>query len=129
MSEFDWVAARSACTLEKEFERLSAAVQRDLERHNALNPGIAQCQTFATCADGGFFVDRPGVHRVVFEIERERIRIGKWAYMGNHTPLMVLRVELDDDGKCVMIDENENKWKPWQVRRRALEETFFGKPK
>ena len=29
-------------------------------------------------------------------------------------------------GKCVLIDEDQKEWKPWQVRRRALEETLFG---
>ncbi len=46
--------------------------------------------------------------------------------MGEHTPLMALAVRLDDDGKCVLIDEQQNAWKLRQVRRKALEETLFG---
>ena len=49
----------------------------------------------------------------------------RWAYKGAHTPLMVLKVGLDDDGNCVLFDEEQNALMPWQVRRRALEETFF----
>ena len=109
MSEFDWVAARSACTLEKEFERLSNDVQRDLERHNALNPGIAKCQTFGTWEDGGFYVERTGVPRVVFVKEREHIRIGKWEHMGEHTPLMALKVRMGEDGKCITIESRLTK--------------------
>ena len=127
MSEFDWVAARSACTLDKEFARLSSAVQDDLERHDALNPGLAQCQRFKPCGEDKFYVERPGVHRIIFEKERGRIRIGRWAHAGEHTPLMALRVRLDDDGECILVDEDQKTWKPWQVRRKALEETFFGK--
>ena len=126
MSAIDWVKARSECTLEKEFDRLATAVQRDLERHNALNPGISQCQRFDACEDNSFYVERPQVHRVVFTRERERIHIVRWAHMGDPTPLMVLRVRLGDDGKCVLIDEDHKEWKPWQVRRKALEETLFG---
>ena len=126
MSEFDWVAARSNCTLEKEFFRLSDAVRCDLERHCALNPGISQCQRFHACEGGTFYVERPGVHRVVFEQERGKIRIDRWANTGEHTPLMALTVRLSDDGECVLVDEKQKAWKPWQVRRRALEETFFG---
>ena len=126
MSAFDWVAARSACTLDKEFERPSDDVQRDLKRHNSLNPGLAQCQTFDVCEDGGFYVERTGIHRIVFTKERERIRIDKWEHMGEYTPLMALKVRMGDDGKCVLIDEDGNVLKSWQVRRKALEETLFG---
>ena len=61
-----------------------------------------------------------------FEKDHSRIRIGRWSHMGDHTPLMVLTVRLNDDGKCVLIDEDQNAWKLWQVRRKALEETLFG---
>ena len=53
------------------------------------------------------------------------IHIVRWAYRGAKIPLMVLTVRLDDDGNCVLIDEEQNALMPWQVRRRALEETFF----
>ncbi len=126
MSDFDWVEARSECTVDKEFDRLADAVQRDLERHNAINPGMAQCQRFNSCPDGAFYVERPQVHRVVFSKERGRIHIVRWAYTGNPTPLMALRVRFGEDGKCVLTDEDGKEWKPWQVRRKALEETLFG---
>lgn len=126
MTEFDWVQARSDCTLEKEFARMAEAVQSDLARHNRLNPGLSQCQSFCTCGDDKFYVERSGVHRVIFEMERGRIRIGRWTLKGEHTPLMALQVRLDDDGHCILIDEDQKAWKSWQVRRMALEETFFG---
>ena len=126
MTEFDWVAARSECTLEKEFDRLCAAVQRDLDRHKKLNPGLCQCQSFDTCGDDKFYVERAGAHRVIFEIERGRIRIGRWDRSSEHTPLMALQVRLDDEGQCVLIDADGTAWRPWQVRRKALEDTLFG---
>ncbi len=59
MSDFDWVEARSNCTVNAVvFEQLSKDVQGDLERHNVLNPGMAQCQWFDACADGRFYVER-----------------------------------------------------------------------
>ena len=72
-----------------------------------------------------FFVESKQTHRVVFEREDAEIHIVRWAYKGAPTPLMVLKVGLDDDGNCVLIDEEQNALMPWQVRRRALEETFF----
>ena len=123
---FDWVKARSECTLEKEFDRLAKAVQRDLERHNALNPGIAQCQTFHICCGDRFYIQRKGEHRVIFEMERGRIRIGRWARKGEHTPITDVTVRLDEEGQCILIGEDGRLWRPWQIRRLALEETFFG---
>ena len=125
MSGFDWVQARSDCTLEKEFDRLFEAVKGDLERHGSINPGLSQCQKSERCRDGSFYVERPGVHRVVFTKDRERIQIVRWSYMGDPTPLLSLTVEMDDDGECVLIDEGGTALKPWQVRRKALEDTLF----
>ena len=34
-------------------------------------------------------------------------------HLRDPTPLMVLRVRLGDDGKCVLIDEDQKEWKPW----------------
>ena len=36
--------------------------------------------------DHRFYVERSGVHRVVFEQERGRIRIGRWAHSGVDLP-------------------------------------------
>ena len=128
MSEFDWVRARSDCTLDTVFERLAEAVREDLEKHAALNPGLAQCQKFEACGDEKFFVERTRVHRVVFEKTQRCIQIGKWLVDGKHVPLMKLTVRLNDEGHCVLVDKERGELQPWQVRRKALEETFFGAP-
>ena len=125
-SAFDWVEARANCTIAVVFEQLAKDAQGDLERHKALNPGPTQSLRFDTCNEDIFYVERYRNHRVVFTKERERICIIRWAYSGDPTPLMVLRVHMGDDGKCRLIDEDQNEWKPWQVRRKALEETLFG---
>ena len=126
MSEFDWVEARSNCTVKEVFKQLAEAVQNDLAAYRRLHPGPAQSCEFEECSPASFYVGRSQSHRVVFERDDMTIRIGRWAYMGKHTPLMALSVRLDDDGQCVLIDEHQNAWKPWQVRRKALEETLFG---
>lgn len=126
MSQFDWVKARSNCTVSAVFEQLGKDVQSDLKRHSVLNPGPAQSLRFDTCSDDTFYVERDRHHRVVFSKERESIGIVRWGYLGEAEPLMVLKVRLGDDGKCVLVDKDQNEWQPWQVRRKALEETFFG---
>ena len=125
MTEFDWVKARSDCTVRAVFKRLAEDVRSDLDRFALLHPGPAQSHEFGECGKDRFFVEHKKVHRVVFEREDSEIRIDRWAYIGDHTPLMVLTVRLDDDGECAMVDEEQNALKPWQVRRKALEDTFF----
>ena len=41
-------------------------------------------------------------------------------------PTLKLSVHLDDDGNCALTDKGGAIPKPWQVRRKALEETLFG---
>lgn len=126
MSKFDWVQARSDCTVEKVFEMLAEDVQRDLARHNDLNPGLAQSQKFERCGEDKFFVEKSDVHRIIFEKTTKHIRVGKWERHGQHEPMLNLAVRLGEDGKCILIDDEHQTLKPWQVRRIALEETLFG---
>ena len=101
-------------------------MKSDLMCFKRLHPGPAQSREFGECDKDRFFVGHKQAHRVVFEQVNSEIRIGRWEHSGEHTPLMVLTVRLDDDGECVLIDEDQKVWKPWQVRRIALEETLFG---
>ena len=125
MNQFDWVKARSECTVDKVFEQLVNAVQQDLKNFSALHPGPAQCRRFVSCGEERFFIEKTGVHRVVFEKSKSNIQIDLWSAAGKHTHLMRLSVHLDDDGNCALTDEKQRVWSPWQVRRRALEDTFF----
>ena len=126
MSDFDWVRARSDCTVENVFEQLARAVQDDFQIYCARHPGPAQAREFGPCGKDRFYVGHRQVHRVVFERADSEIRIGRWAYMGEHTPLMILKARLAENGNCVLIDEDQKVWKLWQIRRKALEETLFG---
>ena len=128
MSGFDWVQARANCTIETVFQQLAKDVQGDLERFARLRPGLAESREYGECDKDRFFVRQKTHHTIVFErnIREGEIRIGRWAYLGEHTSLMVLNVRLGDDGQCILVDQYGNALKPWQVRRKALEETLFG---
>ena len=126
MSEFDWVEARSNCTVIEVFKQLTEAVEEDLASYGRRHPGMAQACEFKKCGADRFYVGRLQSHRVVFERTDSQIVIVRWAYMGAAEPLMALTVQLNDKGKCVLIDEQQIAWKPWQVRRKALEKTLFG---
>ncbi len=123
---FDWVEARSKCTLEATFEQLKVDVQKDFDRLAELKPGLSQSCTIGTCSQKIFYVERDKGHRVVFEVGEEAIVIERWDYRGDSVAWSVeLSVRLDDGGNCVLVDQDEKAWWPWQVRRRALEDTLF----
>ncbi len=126
MNEIDWVEACSNCTVSKVFKQLSADVQEDLKRYEALNPNLAQCLQYDAEREDMFFVKRDGNHLVEFQLKNEKIHIDRWDRNGIHTHLLELDVQLDNDGECILVDNDENAWKPWQVRRKALEKTLFG---
>jgi len=72
-----------------------------------------------------FMSNGTGQHRVVFEQNGDTITIGRWWRNGDHDPLMVLTVGLDDDGECVLSDADNKQWRLWQVRMKALDTTLF----
>ena len=125
--DFDWVEARSNCTTETVFAQLMQDVQNDLDKFSTLHPGPAQSRKFSVCGNKGdrFYVERTEWHRVIFEVVKSEIRTSKWLHMGDCVSMTAYTVRLGDNGKCRLIDENGKSWKPWQVRKKALEETLF----
>ena len=121
----DWVKARSDCTVRAVFKKLAEDVKGDIARFANLHPGPAQSREFGDCGKDRFLSSLSKPIGLCSRREDAEIHIVRWAYKGAQTPLMVLKVGLDDDGNCVLIDEEQNALMPWQVRRRALEETFF----
>lgn len=63
---------------------------------------------------------------VTFALAGDRIKIERTSYRGKVERLMTISVALDRDAKCTLIDEDRASWRPWQIRRMALEETLFG---
>ena len=116
------------CTVDNVFDQLAKAVQSDFQIYCTRHPGPAQCRRFGPCGDDRFFVEKTGNHRIVFEKAGAVIKVGRWAATGEHAPLLTLSVRLDDDGDCVLADKDGRVLALWQVRRQALEETFFGAP-
>ena len=107
MSKFDWVKARSDCTVPAIFRKLAEDAKNDVDRFAHLHPGLAQSNEFGECGKDRFDVGRKQPHRVVVGQKESEIHIVRWAYTGDSTPLMELTVSLDDNGKCVLIDENQ----------------------
>ncbi len=125
-NDFDWVSARTKCTVHAMFARLYQGVCEDLKIFSANNPGLAQRIESRECVKNErFYVERIKVHRVVFEIENETIKIEFWPIKGDSHLIMLLTVGLDDNGECILTDKDGNSWQFWQVRMKALEKTLF----
>ena len=80
--DFDWVKARSNCTVHEVFKQLIQDVQGDLDAFSKLHPGPAQSRSFGKCADDRFYVECKQYHRVVFERNDATIKIDRWGKLG-----------------------------------------------
>ena len=125
MSEINWVKARSDCTPEKVFQELAQAVKEDLSKHEQCNPRLASGLEFGSCEGGKFFVKRVGSHLILFEQTDSGIQVSMVPQKGEEKCLLNLSIAMNDAGGCVLSADGDE-LEPWQVRRRALEETFFG---
>ena len=121
--ELDWVRVRSGCSLALVFDALREQVQKDVEiRNELMGRHQPRCsvqswnQDFAVLyGDGG------GTRSVVFFLGKNSIQIKG----GSMTLLFEATLTLNDAGECkLMVDGKELEL--WQVRKRALENLFFG---
>ena len=125
-SDFDWVKARSECTVDNAFACLRKMVKKDLGIHQTLNPGPSQGLRYDECDADRFFVEKHQAHRVIFERKEDQISISRWSYDSKETPLLKLSVGMNEEGNCVLTDKEKGVLLPWQARKIALERTFFG---
>jgi hypothetical protein len=124
MQNFDWVAARSACSIGSVFEQMQADIAADvqaanLQRETGANYGY---KVFNEHALTSVYLEGNRVHgkRVFFKQGEAGISIE------NEKGLMFqATLILTDSGQCrFLVDGTEKEF--WQVRRMALEDLFFG---
>jgi len=125
-TSFNWVAARSQCSLKRVFETLAEIVDSDVKAANEL-PG-RKAQFHVNGGDKKLVVSRDKsvetatpVSTVVFELFPAEISVRH----GRDTKLFSARPRLNDDGEC-MLEVDGQALRLWQVSRKALEDLFFG---
>lgn len=125
---FDWVKARSSCSLRAVFEVLSQVIASDVESANGLDrPGVSFALT--NPAEDKVMVARTRVsggvaESVLFELRANEI-VATLPHRGK--TLFYAKPVLDVTGECLLQIEGDHELKhPWQVSRRALDELFFG---
>jgi hypothetical protein len=124
MSRFDWVTARSSCSLPKVFKELRLQVEEDVKTRNALRPDNSPYE-FSVAENGpGFMVilEAKDIHRsVTFSLAEHAISVRD--NKGNQ--MFEVTLTFNDEGEC-RLNVSKDQRNLWQVRRMALEELLFG---
>ena len=122
-SKFDWVTARSLCSLPNVFKELRLQVEEDVKTRNALRPNNSPYE-FLVAANGDEFtvlLEAKDVHRsVIFSLGDRAILVRD--YKGKE--MFEVTLTFDDQGDCRLTVEEKDR-DLWQVRRMALEGLLF----
>ena len=126
---FNWVKARSECSLERVFLVLSEVVASDVKARQGLHDGAEYDHTrrdhkiivSRTRDFGGGIKEAEGV---VFERIKGSITVAAVDPKGNEVPLFAATPSLAPDGDC-KLEVNGDSLELWQVSRKALEPLFF----
>jgi hypothetical protein len=124
LSKFDWVTARSSCSLPKVFKELRLQVEEDVKTRNALRPDNSPYE-FSVAENGSEFtvlLEAKDVHRsVTFSLADHAISVRD----DKGDQMFDVTLAFSDEGECRLNVSKEAR-NMWQVRRMDLEELLFG---
>jgi hypothetical protein len=124
ISKFDWVTARSSCSLPKVFKELMLQVEEDVKTRNALRPDNSPYE-FSVAENGGDFVvllEAKDLQRsVIFSLAEHAISVRD----DKDNQMFDVTLTFNDKGECRLNVNGEGR-DLWQVRRMALEGLLFG---
>jgi hypothetical protein len=122
---FDWVKARSVCSLGAMFDKLKMQVKTDVEARKALLPEHnfysfsflpGDVDWFAVRVEGASAQDS-----LRFELRDDNISASN-----REAAIFTATVTLCDDGEC-RFKIGAQEYDSWQIRKMALEDFFFKK--
>jgi len=124
MTDFDWVKARSECSLSGIFEKLRMQVKEDIDIRNSQLPALNH-YSFRLISQGTMFaaiVEGNNIHGAV----RFTYNVSRLIFVHDDKERELMRafVTLNNDGKC-MVRINEQEYELWQMRKMALERLLF----
>ena len=127
--DFDWVKACVECNAKAVFGQLRKELETDVRRIEKRAKIRALLEEPEYGNHNKWIVrrgsDRHEFSAIVFEFDESTLRITQPNPDETVTEIMTLNVEVDGDGKCVMVDQYGHPLKSWQVRRLALGDIFF----
>ena len=123
--DFDWVRARSQCSLNVVFKELHNSVQNDVRVMELILPPSSQVKLSVTAFDRVRFsvvreVDGSFPDSVNFTLANGAIIAEDDENTFRHTATLTL----NNEGKCKLTVGNDE-LDQWQFRRMALEKLFF----
>lgn len=127
---FDWVTARSRCSLGSVFQILSEIVASNVKAANALpnqnstfeqRPLNNKFLVLVRRDIAGFIATRS----VVFELSSSAIDVKLKDANGLEKMLFSAKPSFVEEGDC-RLEIDGQRFSLWQISRRALEDLFFG---
>jgi hypothetical protein len=125
---FNWVAARNACSISAVFDKLMLDVKSDIDQRQELrerHEGLGHLESFTFASNGSKFsaiAQNPkSRHSIIFSLRENRLVVSN----EHDKELFVATVTLNNDKRCMLVVAGEQ-MEAWQFRRLALETLFFG---
>lgn len=123
--DFDWVKARSDCSLPGVFKQLQRGVQNDVEEAKKLLSSSSAISLTVESRTGRFSVVRSEngsiPDTVDFALNGDKIVVQS----DEGKILAVVTLTLDNSGRC-KLSVGGAELEQWQFRRMVLEKLFFG---
>jgi hypothetical protein len=124
MESFDWVTARSECTLVGVFEKLRMQVNQDVDIRNAQLPAQHH-YSFRFDSHGTMFTVSVEGNKINGSV-RFSYNISRLIFVHDDKDRELIRafVTLNNEGRCV-VRIAEQDYELWQMRKMALEKLLF----
>jgi hypothetical protein len=126
--DLNWVEKRAACTIAEVFNQLCDGIEKDVSDVNSIRK-LCDRDLFRAEMNAG---DTTMIVAQPKRIPRPRAFIG---VDGDHIFVRQdwnggeqwsVTVGLNDEGRCILRNEDQTEIEQWQLRKRALEGLFFG---
>jgi hypothetical protein len=132
MGGFNWVAARSECSLDRQFRILAELVDSDVKVANGLNKRGIEFEINLDVKDKIIVLRKRDIvghvetSVIVFELEQDKITVKDRTDRSNLPGQMLFNAtpSLNEEGEC-LLEVSGVPLKLWQVSRKALDGLFF----
>lgn len=122
----DWVSVRAACTIVRVFNEICNEIDADILEINSARK-LTDHNQFRADSLGGSTI-------VVGQPSRFPRVVVKIGVVGNEIEVQDdatksrwrVNISLNNEGRCVLKNNEEGEMEHWQFRKRALENLFFG---
>ncbi len=134
MAGFNWVKARSECSLQRIFQTLAEILDSDVKSANDLRRAKVSFHV-DTQATNKIIVSRDRdigekneVKSVVFTLAQFSITVTSKKPNGDPQSVLSVIPHMNEDGECLLTIQDQPQLQPlklWQVSRYFLEDLFF----